>query len=339
MLDLFSGENGRRDTLSFVEEKAAVGLWFWDLKTKKMEWSSGFFHLLGLEPGGVEPSYMLLEAMVHPDDVRPPGEIDQLLNQAGSIERQFRLILRNRRVRHVLSRGEVLLDWEGRPDTAIGVMVDVTRQCEAQSRMEALRERYRRLVEAMAAIVWTVNSDGPVEDLWNWQNFTGQSLNSAIGYGWLGVVHPEEQGAVRQLWDASIAGRSAFELEFRLRRADGIYRWVQMRVRPTIDLRGSVSEWLAVCVDIHDHKVWPAAAKSPLFTGSQLRAARGILNWSVRQLADSAGVGVSAIRRVEEFDGPPKEFEHYGERVRQVLEEAGVEFLFPPLGKPGVRLR
>jgi PAS domain S-box-containing protein len=304
-----------------------------------MEWSSGLFRLLGLEPGSVEPSYALLETMVHPDDVRPPGELEQLLHQAGPIERRYRLILHNRRVRHLLSRGEVLLDWEGRPETAIGVIVDVTRECEAQSRMEALRERYRRLVEAMTAIVWTVSSSGAAEDLWNWQSFTGQSLSSAIGYGWLGVVHPEEQQAVRKLWDSGIASRLAFELEFRLRRDDGVYRWVQMRVRPTIDAHGSNGEWLAVGIDVHDQKVWSPAAKAPVLTGSQLRAARGILNWSVRQLADSAGVAVSAIRRVEEFDGPPREFERCSGRVRQVLEEAGVEFLFPPLGKPCVRLR
>jgi PAS domain-containing protein len=59
MLVLFSGENGPRDTIRFIEEKAAAGIWFCDLKTRKMEWSSGFFRLLGLEPDSAEPSFAL----------------------------------------------------------------------------------------------------------------------------------------------------------------------------------------------------------------------------------------------------------------------------------------
>jgi transcriptional regulator with XRE-family HTH domain len=74
-------------------------------------------------------------------------------------------------------------------------------------------------------------------------------------------------------------------------------------------------------------------------TGAQLRAARGILNWSVRQLADAAGVAVSVVRRLEEVDGPPTTFESIFPLIKQAIEDAGVEFLFPPLGKPGVRPR
>jgi PAS fold len=179
MLVLFSGENGARDTIRFIEEKAAVGIWFCDLKTRKMEWSSGFFRLLGLEPDSAEPSFALFETMVHPDDVRPTGEFEHLLNRAGPIERRFRLILDNRRVRHLLNRGEVLLDREGKPDIAIGVLADVTELTEALSSLETQRQRLRRLTEALPAIVLTVNASGEVEDLWNWQNFTGVNANLA----------------------------------------------------------------------------------------------------------------------------------------------------------------
>jgi PAS domain S-box-containing protein len=337
MLLLFNGENGPRDTVRFIEEKISLGLWILDLKTREMQWSPGFFRLLGLEPDSVEPSYALFETMIHPDDVHSPGELERLLNEAGPVERQFRLILNNRRVRYILNRGEVLLDWEGKPDTAIGVMADVTRQHEAQLGLDAVRQRYRRVIEAVPAIVLNVNPNGAVEDVSNWQNFTGQGLSRAVGYGWLDAVHPAEQQTVKRSWESAVAGRTEFGLEFRLRRADGTYRWIQTRVRPTVDPRGSISEWLAVCVDIHDQKLWSPPVVSPTITGAQLRAARGILNWSVRQLADAAGVAVSVIRRVEEIDGAPREFEQCFARIKHSLELAGVEFIFPPQGKPGVR--
>ena len=114
---------------------------------------------------------------------------------------------------------------------------------------------------------------------------------------------------------------------------------MQARGRPTTDARGSIIEWLVVCVDIHDQKVWLSSPEALTVTGAQLRAARGILNWSVRQLADAAGVAVSVVRRLEEIDGPPTTFEAIFPLIKQALEDAGVEFLFPPLGKPGVRPR
>ena len=218
---------------------------------------------MGLEPGSAEPSYALFETMVHPDDVRPTGEIEHLLHRAGPIERRFRLILDNRRVRHLLNRGEVLLDREGKPDVAIGVLADVTELTEALSSVETQRQRLRRLTEAMPAIVFTVNANGEVGDSWNWQNFTGVSANRAAGYGWLDNVHPEEQQAVKQSWTSDIGRGAAFELEFRLRRADGLYRWMQARGRPTTDARGSIIEWLVVCVDIHDPKLWLSSPQYP----------------------------------------------------------------------------
>jgi hypothetical protein len=103
---------------------------------------------------------------------------------------------------------------------------------------------------------------------------------------------------------------------------------------------GLVREWVGVSSDIQDRKVWPTAnSKGDVLTGAQLRAARGVLNWSVRELSLAAGVSSSTIRRLEEMDGPPPGPEECLAPLQAALEHGGVEFLFPPLGKPGVRPR
>jgi DNA-binding transcriptional regulator YiaG len=104
---------------------------------------------------------------------------------------------------------------------------------------------------------------------------------------------------------------------------------------------GAVREWVGISSDIHDRKVWPAVsdAENTVLTGTQLRAARGILNWSVRELSQAAAVSSSTIRRFEEMDGPPPGPEEALAPLQAALEGAGVEFLFPPSGKPGVRPR
>ncbi len=74
-----------------------------------------------------------------------------------------------------------------------------------------------------------------------------------------------------------------------------------------------------------------------MLTGAQLRAARGILNWSVRELSQAASVSSSTIRRLEEMNGPPPGREDALKPLQAALEAGGVEFLFPPSGRPGVR--
>ena len=69
---------------------------------------------------------------------------------------------------------------------------------------------------------------------------------------------------------------------------------------PVLKKDGALREWVGVCGDIHDQKVWSPPDQARTITGAQLRAARGILNWSVRDLADAAKISASAIRRLEE---------------------------------------
>jgi PAS domain S-box-containing protein len=339
MLILFEAEHNLRDTLRFIEEKGSVGLWAWDLESRKMQWSPGMFRLLGLEPGSAEPSYALLQAMVHPDDRRQPGEIERLLSEGGVFEREFRIFQRDGRVRWILNRGEILVDRTGKPTKAIAVALDIPRVHEALSALEALQERYSGLIKATSAIVWTLNPDGLAADIPLWREFTGQSFAEVSGHGWLNVIHSEDRKGAKNGWDLAVADRAPYEFEGRLRRVDGIYRWVRMRIIPVFKKDGLLREWVGVCADVHDQKVWSPPAQASTITGAQLRAARGILNWSVRDLADAAKTSASTIRRLEEINGPPTQPEEAVALLRETLEKAGVEFLFPPLGKPGVRPR
>ena len=108
---------------------------------------------------------------------------------------------------------------------------------------------------------------------------------------------------------------------------------------PIFKSEHAVREWMGVCIDIHPEKSSSLLdGKFPL-TGAQLRAARGILNWSVRDLAETAEVSASCVRRLEETDGPLMASERAIEPLRNTLDRAGIEFLFPFVGKPGVRPR
>lgn len=76
-----------------------------------------------------------------------------------------------------------------------------------------------------------------------------------------------------------------------------------------------------------------------MISGAQIRAARGLLGWSSQELANRSGVGWSTIKRFEDIETVPRSRAGTLDRVRQALEEQGVEFLGDPNSSPGVRLR
>jgi transcriptional regulator with XRE-family HTH domain len=75
-----------------------------------------------------------------------------------------------------------------------------------------------------------------------------------------------------------------------------------------------------------------------MITSCQIRAARALINWSARELADKSGMGVATIRRMELAEGVPSSNAQNLELIKRTLQALGVEFIGTPEDKPGVRL-
>ncbi|HVA27511.1 MAG TPA: SpoIIE family protein phosphatase, partial [Candidatus Baltobacteraceae bacterium] len=109
--------------------------------------------------------------------------------------------------------------------------------------------------ELLPVICWTATADGWT-DWYNsrWYEFTGQPIAEAIGWGWQAVHHPVDFAEVMTQWPTSIATGQPFEMEFRLRRADGVFCWFLARAEPLKDDRGRVVRWYGTVVDIEAQK-------------------------------------------------------------------------------------
>jgi PAS domain S-box-containing protein len=332
-------DSGAQETLSFLEKKSNAGVWSLDFGTGKMTWSDGFYDLLGLKPGSIEPSYESIVELMHPDDRRPSGEFDRIVSEGLPLDRELRIIQPNGKLRWLSSRTEVHLNKSGKPTRAFGVMLDVTSQREMALAKDAADSRFRALVSATNAFVWTADSDGKILDIRNWRELRGENPAGLLGLRWIDLVHPDDRERTLQAWSEALATKRDYEVEHRVQQPDGEYRWMLSRAAPIMLETGAVREWVGLSSDIQDRKVWPAAqdTANSVLTGAQLRAARGILNWSVRELSQAAGVSSSTIRRLEEMDGAPPGREDSLQLLQTALETGGVEFLFPPSGQPGVR--
>ena len=114
---------------------------------------------------------------------------------------------------------------------------------------------YRVFVEAMHAIVWTVDAAGiPNADSPSWREFTGQSEAEWRGLRGWDPVHPDDVAALRVAWPKAKDDGTPFEAEFRMRRHDGEYVWMGSRAHPLRDDNGQIREWFGVTFDISDRK-------------------------------------------------------------------------------------
>jgi PAS domain S-box-containing protein len=125
----------------------------------------------------------------------------------------------------------------------------------AATQLRSAELRFSVLAESVPQIVWTADATGWI-DWYNrrWYEYTGQTKEEAAGWGWQRAHHPEDFPRVMRDWARSIATGEPFEMEFRLRGADGIFRWFLTRVEPLRDAEGSIVRWYGTNTDVDDQK-------------------------------------------------------------------------------------
>ncbi len=128
----------------------------------------------------------------------------------------------------------------------------------AEQASEALREselNYRTLADFGQALIWTSNTD-KLCTYFNqvWLEFTGRTLEQEFGNGWAEGVHPEDFDRCLQTYVSAFDRREAFSMDYRLRRHDGEYRWIQDDGCPRYDSRGKFVGYIGYCLDITDRK-------------------------------------------------------------------------------------
>ncbi|AVR97701.1 hybrid sensor histidine kinase/response regulator [Pseudoduganella armeniaca] len=155
--------------------------------------------------------------------------------------------------RWVTARAHPIKDAAGRLVEVMLMHEDITERVAAETALRVREERFRSLVMATSQIVWTNTPDGRVlEDSPSWRAFTGQTYEQWREFGWLDALHPDDRAPTAALWQDCVARRAVFETRYRLRRADGSYRWTAVKGLPIEDANGAVREWIGANTDIHD---------------------------------------------------------------------------------------
>ncbi|MBA3022416.1 MAG: diguanylate cyclase [Sideroxydans sp.] len=139
------------------------------------------------------------------------------------------------------------------------LIVNITERRMAE---EALREsemRFRRMADHAPALIWL--SDTRNMGIWynkHWLDYTGRSMGQELGFGWLEGMHPEDRARSAAFCQTSFDARKKFEMEFRLRRADGKYAWIADVGVPRFDDSGEFLGYIGYCWDINSRKATEA---------------------------------------------------------------------------------
>ena len=123
---------------------------------------------------------------------------------------------------------------------------------EANAEASRSEERYRALVDASTQLVWNTDADGMIVDMPQWRAITGQTADEVRGTGWLDALHPDDRERSSAAWWEAFRSRAIYQNEYRLRHANGSYRWHRARGVPVLDEYGEVREWVGTLDDIDD---------------------------------------------------------------------------------------
>jgi PAS domain S-box-containing protein len=194
---------------------------------------------------------------LHPQDRAFFQQVIDRASQAFTdFEHEYRLLLANGRVKHVLTIAHASQDASGNREF-IGAVSDITERKMAEEKIRRNEMELRTLVEAIPAFVGTAQPDGSIDFIsQSWLDYSGQTREEAMASGWMGRVHPDDHDRALAAWQTALASGKSLDQEGRLRNADGNYRWFLSRDIPLLDENGNVIKWYGIIFDIDEIKNW-----------------------------------------------------------------------------------
>jgi len=249
--------------LAEAQRLSRTSSWAWDVCRREFVYRSReVYSLFGFDPGSdVVSSRPFHDRILTADRERVIEMAEQAVRDKTDLEVDFRIVLPDGSIRYVHSVGHPFLDRDGEVVELVGTHVDVTEERLANEKLNRAfdeikrsEDRFRLVVDTIPALLWRASQDG-IPDFLNQPalNYTGLRLDQAE-MGWPRAFHPEDKKGMLQKWSAIRASGMPGELEARLRRFDGEYRWFLFRAVPLRDELGNIVKWYGSSTDIEDRK-------------------------------------------------------------------------------------
>jgi len=197
-----------------------------------------------------------LIGVVHPDDLPRVIEARTKSIEAGQIyEIEHRCLGADGVYRWFQVRGLPVRSAEDAVTAWYLLLTDIDDRKKAEEEIKKSEAKLRQVVDAIPALAWCNLPDGSNEFLnQGWHEYTGLSPSESNGWGWQVAFHPEDLPPLMKRWQEMLVSGEPGEIEARLRRHDGVYRWFLIRAEPFHNEAGEIVRWYGTSTDIEDRK-------------------------------------------------------------------------------------
>src|SRR5262245_14014892 len=242
--------------------------------------SKGTEDLTGYPADEVRSRQLNYADIILPEDRRATREaVFTALRERRMYEAEHRIRHKDGAVRWIWARGHGVFAPDGSLRFIEGLNLDITGRKQAEEALRESEQRWRSLTEALPQLVWSAMPDGACDYFSaQWTQHTGVPEPDLLGWRWLETLHPDDREPTRKYWLDSVAERHPYDIEYRVRRSDGVYCWFKTRGTPIRDSAGRVVKWFGTCTDISDLRQTEAALRESeeRFRGTFENAAVGI---------------------------------------------------------------
>ena len=245
------------EALLEAQRLAGVGSWHWDSRTDSVTWSKELYRLMGLDPHLPAPSYKEHERLFTAESwERLRRAVEEALQSGTPYELDLEVVNPKSKIKWEIARGEPLRDGSGQIIGLRGTVQDITERRRAEEAIRESEQRFRLVANKAPVMIWMSGIDRLCHYFNEpWLEFTGRPLDAELGNGWVQGVHRDDLKECLNTYTQAFDRRESFEMEYRLRRHDGEYRWISDTGVPRFDSDRNFAGYIGSCIDVTDRKL------------------------------------------------------------------------------------
>lgn len=242
--------------LEVAVSNGELGGWSVDLSSGQVTWSNEVARLHGMQPG-YQPASLddALQFYRKEDRAYMQAAFQHTVLERVPLDVEAQILLPDGKPVWVRAVGRAITNENGRVVAVEGALQDISRRKLAELTERQGLQRFQQLAEAMPITVWTASEDGMVDYVTPlFFQYTGIPDRRLQGDQWMVYVHASDLPLVQRVWENALATGEPYEVEMRMRRRDGQYRWHLARAVRVHDQVHNCWKWFGSLTDIHDQR-------------------------------------------------------------------------------------